>query len=337
MLKELCLLNGTSGREKAVREYIISKIPAECKYTVDALGNIIVEKSGKNRASKKVMLSAHMDEVGFIINYITDDGFLKFTNVGGIDERSVFGRSVGVSGIHGVIGAKAFHHLSSDERNKVPKCEDMYIDIGASTKAEAEKYVSLGDCAYFESDYLEFGEGYIKSKALDDRVGCKILLDILSKEQPYDLTVCFVTQEEIGTRGSAVAAFNVSPDYAIVLECTTASDIPDVPEHKKVCKLGEGAVVSFMDRGTVYDEELYKKAFVLAEEKGIKCQTKTVVAGGNDAAAIHKSGKGVRTVAISVPTRYIHSPSGVAKKEDIEAVEMLAECLAGELADDKTH
>ena len=184
------------------------------------------------------------------------------------------------------------------------------------------------------SEYLEFGDGFIKSKALDDRVGCQILLDILSREQPYDLTVCFVVQEEIGTRGSAVVAYNVAPDYAIVLEGTTAADLPDTPDQKKVCKLGNGAVVSFMDRGTVYDVELYKRAFELAEKNGIKCQTKTVVAGGNDAAAIHKSGKGVRTAAISVPTRYIHSQSCVAKKEDIEAVEKLAECLARELAND---
>ena len=334
MLKELCLLNGISGREKAVREYIISKIPSDCKYSVDALGNVIVEKPGKSRASKKVMLSAHMDEVGFMVSYITDDGYIKIAPVGGIDERVVFGRRVKVADIYGVIGAKALHHLSSDELYKVPKIEDMYVDIGAQSRKQAEEYVSLGDEVCFVSEYLEFGDGFIKSKALDDRVGCQILLDILSREQPYDLTVCFVVQEEIGTRGAAVAAYNVAPDYAIVLEGTTAADLPDTPDQKKVCKLGNGAVVSFMDRGTVYDVELYKRAFELAEKNGIKCQTKTVVAGGNDAAAIHKSGKGVRTAAISVPTRYIHSQSCVAKEEDIEAVEKLAECLARELAND---
>lgn len=334
MLKELCLLNGISGREKSVREYIISNIPSDCKYSVDILGNIIVEKSGKNRAKKKVMLSAHMDEVGFMVSYITSDGYIKIAPVGGIDERVVFGRRVSVSGISGVIGSKALHHLSADELYKVPKCEDMFVDIGADTAKQAGEYVRLGDEVNFVSEYTEFGDGFIKAKALDDRVGCQILLDILASEQPYDLTVCFVVQEEIGTRGSAVAAYNVMPDYAIVLECTTAADIPDTPEHKKVCKLGNGAVVSYMDRGTVYDFELYKKAFSIAEKNGIKCQTKTVVAGGNDAAAIHKSGRGVRTAAISVPTRYIHSPSCVAKKEDIEAAAKLARLLAGELAND---
>ncbi len=333
MLKELCMLNGTSGREHAVRDYIISKIPSDCKYTVDRLGNIICEKKGKKRAKNKVMLSAHMDEVGFIITYITEDGMLKFNTVGGIDERVVFGRSVTLqSGAHGVIGSKAFHQLTADEREKVPKIEDLYIDIGAYTKKEAQTVANFGDSAYFDSDYIEFGDGFVKAKALDDRAGCMMLLELLNSKVEYDLTVAFVVQEEVGTRGSGVAAFNIKPDYAIVLESTTASDIPNTPDNKKVCKLGEGAVVSYMDRGTVYDMELYKKAFEVAKKNGIKCQTKTVVAGGNDAAAIHKSGAGVRTLAISVPTRYIHSPSSVAKLEDIDSVKRLAFLMAQELA-----
>lgn len=333
MLKELCLLNGTSGRENAVRDFIISKIPKDCKYTVDRLGNIICEKKGKKRAKNKVMLSAHMDEVGFIITYICDDGMLRFNNVGGIDERVVFGRSITLqSGARGVIGSKAFHQLEGDEKDTLPKIADMYIDIGAKNKKDAEKYVNLGDAAYFDSEYIEFGDGFVKAKALDDRAGCMILLELLKSKVEYDLTVAFVVQEEIGTRGAGVAAFNIKPDYAIVLESTTASDIPNTPENKKVCKLGEGAVVSYMDRGTVYDMELYKKAFEVAKANGIKCQTKTVVAGGNDAAAIHKSGAGVRTMAISVPTRYIHSPSSVAKLEDIESVKALAFLMAQELA-----
>ncbi len=333
MLKELCMLNGTSGREHSVRDFIISKIPADCEYTVDRLGNIICEKKGRNRAKNKVMLSAHMDEVGFIITYITDDGMLKFSTVGGIDERVIFGRSVTLqSGVHGVIGSKAFHQLSSEEREKVPPVDELYIDIGADSKKEAQKYVNLGDSAYFDSEYIEFGDGFVKAKAIDDRAGCMMLLELLNSEVEFDLSVAFVVQEEIGTRGSGVAAFNIKPDYAIVLESTTASDIPDTPDNKKVCRLGGGAVVSYMDRGTVYDFELYKKAFEIAEKNGIKCQTKTVVAGGNDAAAIHKSGAGVRTTAISIPTRYIHSPSSVAKLEDIESVKRLAFIMAQELA-----
>lgn len=336
MLKELCMLNGISGREKAVREYITAHIPSDCKYRIDNLGNVIVEKKGRKPAKNKLMLSAHMDEIGFIITYITEDGFLKFSPVGGIDERVVFGRSVTVGGrnVHGVIASKALHQLSAQEHKKVPEFEDMYIDIGAQGKKEAEEYVSLGDSAYFDSDFLEFGDGYIKAKALDDRMGCSVLLEILDSETEYDMTVCFVTQEEIGTRGATVAANTVKPDYAIVVEGTTACDISDVPDSKKVCKLGGGAVVSYMDRGTVYDFDLYKKAVKTAQENGIKYQTKTVVAGGNDAAAIHKSGAGVKTVAVSVPTRYIHSASCVAKTEDINSVKQLVIKLSEEFAND---
>lgn len=336
MLKDLCLINGTSGRENAVRDYIIERIPKDCTYTVDNLGNIITEKRGKNRPKNKIMLSAHMDEVGFIITHITDDGFLKFSPVGGIDERVVFGRSVtvGDKNTTGVIGSKAVHQLTAEESKKVPSFDEMYIDIGAEDKKEAESYVQIGDCAYFNSEYIEYGDGLVKAKALDDRMGCQILLEILNSQAEYDFTACFVTQEEIGTRGATVAAYNVKPDYAVVIEGTTASDISGTPDGKKVCTLGDGAVVSYMDRGTVYDFELYKRVRKIAQANGIKCQTKTVVAGGNDAAAIHKSGAGVKTVAVSVPTRYIHSPSSVAKLEDIESVKQLAVSLIGEFAND---
>lgn len=333
MLKTLCMLNGTSGREHAVREYIISKLPADVQYRVDALGSLIVEKPGKSRPKHKVMLAAHMDEVGFIITYITDDGYLKFAPVGGIDERVIFGRAVvvGEKEIPGVIGGKAVHQLASDEKEKLPKCEDMFIDIGAASRAEAQQVVCAGDCAYFKSGYRAFGSGLIKAKAIDDRAGCKIMLDMLNEEQPFDMTFCFTVQEEIGTRGAAAAAYTVQPDYALVLESTTAADLADVPAHKKVCRLGDGAVVSFMDKGTVYDSGLYKLAFRLAAENGIACQTKTVVAGGNDAAAIHKAAGGIKTLAVSIPCRYIHSGASVACTADIASASALVKCVAKEL------
>lgn len=334
MLKTLCELNGTSGREHAVREFIISKLPKDVDYRIDAIGNLIVNKKGKQRAKNKVVLDAHMDEVAFIITYITDDGYLKFAPVGGIDERVVFGRTitVGNKSVVGVIGGKAVHHLSSDEKDKLPKIQDMFIDIGAESKDEALDYVSLGDIAYFKSDFIEFGEGFIKSKALDDRFGCSLMLDMISTELPYDLTFSFSVQEEIGTRGASCMAFSENPDYVIVIETTTAADIPDVPSEKKVCLLGDGAVVSFMDSGTLYDKDLYEKAFEIAEKNNIKCQTKTVVAGGNNAAAIHKSRGGIKTLAISAPTRYIHSPSCVVKRDDIEAVSKLVWLMAQEFS-----
>lgn len=334
MLKTLCELNGTSGREEAVREFLVAHLPKDASYTVDALGNLIVEKQGANRAKNKVMLASHMDEVGLIITYITEDGFLRFACVGGIDSRALFGKAVkvGEQGVSGVIGGKAVHQLTKDEKNTVPEAENLLIDIGARTKAEAESLVSLGDNAYFDSEYIEFGDGFIKSKAIDDRAGNLIMLEMLQSDSPYDMTFCFTVQEEIGTRGAAAVTDTVAPDYAIVLESTTASDLPDVSGYRQVCKTGGGAVVGFMDRGTVYDKSLYDLAFRLAKENDIPCQTKTMVAGGNDASAIHKAAGGVKTVAVSVPCRYIHSASCVAKKEDIDSVARLARVLSETLA-----
>ncbi|MCR4616377.1 MAG: M42 family metallopeptidase [Clostridiales bacterium] len=333
LLKELCLLNGTSGRENEVRDYIIEKIKGHGEFDVDPLGNLIVSKKGKNPSKNKVMLAAHMDEVGMMITYITDDGFLKFTTVGGIDSRVLLGRAVLINGINGIIGIKPIHLLDKSEEHDLPKNDSLYIDIGAKDKADAEKYVNIGDCAYFQSDFVPFGDGFIKSKAIDDRAGCAILIDMICREQDYDLTFAFTVQEEVGLRGAKSAAFEIAPDYAIVAESTTAADIEGVEGSKQVCKLGSGAVISFMDRTTIYDKELYDTAFELAKEKNIKMQPKTYVSGGNDAGSIHQSRSGVKTITVSLPCRYIHSPSCVIKLEDMyeaaKAVQALADNFAG--------
>ena len=334
MLKTICELCGTSGREEEVRAFLLSQMPKDVKTEVDAMGNLYVYKKGRQPAKHRVMLFSHMDEVGFIITYITDDGFLKFAPVGGIDARVVFGKAVtvGEQGICGVIGAKAIHQVPKDARETVPSLEDLYIDIGASSKAEAEQYVSLGDNAYFAVEYEEFGDGFVKSKAIDDRAGNWVMLEMLHSDLPYDMEFCFTVQEEIGTRGATAAAYHAAPDYALVLESTTAADLPDAEGFQKVCEVGKGVVLSFMDGGTVYDHNLYKRGRAIAEQKGIPCQTKTRIAGGNDAAAIHKAAGGIRTLALSVPCRYLHSPSCVAKLEDIESMRQLALALAEEFA-----
>lgn len=325
---------GVSGNEEAVRELILKQLPAGCETEVDPLGNLIVTKKGKSTPKKKVMLCAHMDEVGFIVTYITDEGLLKFAPVGGISPLTVYGRRVLFgNGTRGVIAAKATHMVKGEEKEKQPKPDDLWIDIGASSREEAEKRVALGETCTFESEFFTFGEDKLKGKALDDRVGCAILLGLLKKELPYDLTAVFTVQEEIGTRGAACAAYRVQPDYAIVLETTTACDIPENDGAKAICRVGAGAVVSFMDRRTIYDKELYRLAFSLAEEKKIPVQTKTMVAGGNDSGAIHQAVGGIRTAAVSVPTRYLHTPACVMQGSDVEAVSDLAEALFERLSD----
>ena len=278
LIKELCAIPGVSGREDAVREYIIGKIEGHAEYHVDALGNLIVFKKGKKPANHKVMLDAHMDEVGFIITGITPEGFLRFTKVGGIDTRVALGRAVkvGEHGISGVLGVKPIHLLDKKEEADMPKDDDLYIDIGAESREEAEKYVSLGDSAWFDSAEFEMGDGFIKSKALDDRAGCAALIEMIRGELEYDAWFSFSVQEEIGLRGAGVAAFGIAPEYAIVVETTTAADISGVKGEKRVCVCGEGGAVSFMDRSTLYSRELYNKAFEVADKYGIPCQTKTL-------------------------------------------------------------
>lgn len=326
------MLNGTSGDEKNVRDFIISHLPEDCDYAVDSLGNLIVNKKGETEPKNKVALFAHMDEVGFIVTYITDDGFVNVASVGGIDNSALFGKKLTINGQVGVAGAKAIHQCSSDEAKKIPEITDVFVDFGFESRGEAEKYISLGDFGYFKSDFVEFGNDMIKSKALDDRLGCAVMLELLQEKSKINYTCVFTVQEEIGTRGATVSAYTVNPDYAIVIETTTASDIPDTPENKKVCKVGKGAVVSFMDRGTIYNKDLYKKAREIADKNGIANQTKTVVAGGNDASAIHKSAGGIKTIAVSLPCRYIHSSASVGSKADMESVKSLVNALLEEFA-----
>lgn len=325
-LREICQINGTSGDESRVREYIKSHISQSA--SMDRLGNLFVFKKGKQTPKNRIMFAAHMDEVGFMITDITEDGFLHFGAVGGINPAVVLGRTLRLeSGAYGVVGTKAIHQQSAEERKKLPEIKEMVIDIGASSREEAEKLAPLGSTAYFESEFFEFGDGFVKGKAIDDRAGCLIMMDMINSELPYDATFVFTVQEEVGTRGAKAAAFSVAPDIAFVLETTTACDISGVTGEKRVCELGKGAVVSYMDKGTVYDRGLYALAFETAKANNIPVQTKTLVAGGNDSGAIHVSGRGVRTCAVSVPCRYLHSPSCVIKKSDYQAVKSLAEKL----------
>ena len=203
LLKELCLINGISGDENLVREYIIEKVKDFCEYRVDNLGNLICFKKGKKVPEKRLMIAAHMDEVGFIVTSIKSDGTLKFGAVGGIDTGVMIGRQVkvGKNLISGVIGSAAVHNLTKEQREKSPKTDDLYIDIGASDKEDAEKYVRLGDCVYFDSEFIEFGQNRLKSKAIDDRIGCAVMIELMRHELEYDTWFVFNVQEEIGLRG----------------------------------------------------------------------------------------------------------------------------------------
>ncbi|WP_368241608.1 M42 family metallopeptidase [Intestinimonas butyriciproducens] len=327
LVKELCLLNGVSSGEDEVRAFIREKAaPYAETMRTDALGNLIVFKKGAKATGNKLMLTAHMDEVGFIVNDITEDGYLKFAPVGGIDPRVVIGKrvSVGLGRVQGAIGLKAYHLVSAEEEKNVPKFEDMYIDIGARDRADAEAAVALGALVSFESDAVEFGCGMFKAKAIDDRVGCAVMLKLLEEELPMDCTFVFSTQEEVGTRGAFGAAFSVTPEIALVLEGTTAADLPGTDSHRQVAVPGRGPVLSFMDGGTVYDRELFELMRELGEKHQIPWQLKSGISGGNDASAVQRTKEGVRVAAMSVAVRYLHAPSSVACVQDFDHMHALA-------------
>ena len=331
LLKQLCKLNGGSGDENRIAEFIISNINTErAVVRRDNLGNVLVFKKGKNTPTNRVMFAAHMDEVAFIVTSVTKDGFLRFAPVGGIAPDVVFGRRVVFeNGTHGVIAGKPVHLLDTKEKSLQPSVtKDLMIDIGAASADETGFFG--GEYCYFDGEYSEFGgagNNLIRSKALDDRIGCAIMLDMLGSELDYDAVFAFTVQEEVGCRGAAVAAFNIEPDICVVLEATTACDTAGISGAERICEVGAGPVIGFMDKSTAYDRKLYNLAFDTALDCKIKAQTKTMIAGGNDAGAIHKAICGVRTIAVSAPTRYLHTPACVADRNDILQMRELAEKL----------
>lgn len=342
-LRTLSLLFGPSGFERDVADFIEEQIKNICdSYVRDRMGNIIaLIRTGDTDAEgrERIMLSAHMDEVGFMITEICDDGLLRFDTVGGINVSVLEGRCVTVGDerglVEGLVASKAIHHIERADRNKLNKIDKLYIDIGASDREEAEKYVSVGSFGTFRSEFYLFGENseYMKGKALDDRMGCEALLEVMEsvyRNRPNgdrDIYFCFTVREEIGLSGAKVAATKIKPHIAIVLESTAIADLPDVDAARRVADVGKGGALSIADRATIYDRELIDKALYLGKEKGIAVQVKRYVSGGNDAGSIHKTGVGVKALALSVPTRYLHSPSCVCAISDLRAVRALCEEL----------
>lgn len=321
LLKQLCLLNGVSGDEGEVRAFLRAQAePYADSIRTDALGNLIVFKQGAKATGNRLLLAAHMDEVGLIITHVTEEGFLKFGFVGGVDRRIAIGKPVvlGPDRVPGIISLKAIHLTDKAELKKVPKTDSLYIDIGAGSREEALKKVPLGTYGSFVSQPEEFGDGFFKARAIDDRIGCAIMLELLKEELPLDVTFAFTAQEEVGTRGAFGAAFSVTPQVALVLETTTAADLPGVDSHRRVCAPGKGPVISYMDGSTIYDRGLFEDLRRLAEDNGIPWQTKEYIAGGNDARTIQRTKQGVRVAAMSAATRYLHAPSSVASVADFK-------------------
>ncbi len=310
LLTKLTQINSVSGNEKEIKEYIKSETEKYCSeiYT-DAMGNLVARKQGDG---KKIMFAAHMDEIGIIVTDIDDKGFVLFAAVGGLNTRNLVNLRVCFSnGTEGVIGAR------EDAFKDKPALSKLYIDIGADSRESALALVSIGDTAAFKGECIQSGDKVI-SKALDNRVGCAVLIEALSRieKNDNDLYFVFTVQEEVGLRGAKTAAFAIEPDVAVAVDVTDTSDTPDA--HVMAIKLGKGAAVKIMDRSVICDAEVRTKMIETARNHNIPYQLEIMTDGGTDAGAIHLTRAGVKTGGISVPTRYIHSPSEMASIKDIE-------------------
>lgn len=329
LLKELSLAFGPSGCEDPVKEiiekYVKENMPQNAEVYEDNHGGFFVHV--KNEGKPKLMVCAHMDEVGFMVTHIEESGLLRFGCVGGIDPIVLTAkRVVSESGHRGSIIAKPVHLLSKDERDKKPSIDNMLIDIGAVSREDAEKITFVGEYFTFDSDYVDYGNGYVKCKALDDRLGCAIMCQVIKDisrgelESQFDLYFAFTCREEVGFSGAHAAAWGICPDYGIVIESKAVADVAGVSEQKKVCVLGDGAIVSFADLGAIYDRDFINYIMELCDKKEIKYQVHRVVSGGNDARHIQLAGNGCRVALLSAASRYIHSPADVVHYDDLDAI-----------------
>jgi endoglucanase len=330
LLEKLSNARGVSGNEGEVREILLGAIKDYVdEYRVDALGNLIAHKRAtgarpeRRRATRppfKVMLAAHMDEVGLMIVHHESNGHLCFAKVGGIDDRVLLSKVVliGKDSIPGVIGVKPIHLLKPEERKQVIDAESLFIDIGAKSKEDAERAVRLGDYATFATEFAPMGAGLVKGKALDDRAGCAALVEILKRAYPFDMYGVFTAQEEVGGRGARVAAYAIEPQCAFALEGTICDDTPKNKDLSPVTRLGAGPAITFADNSLLSDRRLVNLLVETAKENRIPYQFRQLTTGGSDAGRVAITKEGVPAVSVAVPARYIHSPVSVLNKQDFE-------------------
>jgi putative aminopeptidase FrvX len=323
LLDKLSETLAVSGHEDAVREVIrdaVEGLVDEC--STDTLGNFIALKKGEASSPRRVMVSAHMDEIGLMIMHIENDGSLRFQPVGGIDARVLLAKTVliGDNRVPGVIGMKPIHLLEKKERQQVMRHEQLSIDIGASSREQAEKLVKVGDYAGFYVQYAELGGDMrtVKGKAFDDRAGCAVLIELLRDSYPFDFYGVFTVQEEVGGRGARVAAYAIVPEVALVLEGTICDDLPKKRDVSPTTELAAGPAITIMDRSMISDRRIVRLLSDTAQEEGIPHQFKQPGLGGTDAGAIHLAREGVPTGVVSVPSRYIHSPACILSLNDFD-------------------
>ncbi len=328
LLKQLTESVGVSGFETEVRllirDLIIDQVD---EWRVDPVGNLIALRRGTGESNLRIMVDAHMDEVGLMVTGVDNYATYKFATIGGVDSRSLIGKvlAVGSRKFTGVIGVKPIHLISRSQLNRPTKVENLRIDIGAKSKEEASRKVKIGETATFATNYEELGQVAI-GKAFDDRAGCAALIELLRRERfSFDLIASFTAQEEVGLRGAKVAAFGVKPDAAFVLECTPAYDLPIKREVSPNVVLGKGPAIFVMDAGTIQDPRLVSLLTQTADREGIAYQIRQPGGGGTNTAAIQRTGGGIPAATIATPARYIHGPVSMINLDDFDGCVSLVE------------
>ncbi len=334
LLREITEVAGAPGHEQRVREIVIREVsPLVDEVKVDNMGNVYAIKKGKEQ--KRVMVGAHMDEIGFIVTHIDDSGFVRFHTLGGFDPKTHTAQRVVIHGredVIGVMGSKPIHVMSPEERTKMPKSTDYFIDLGMK-KEEVEKLVRVGDPITRDRGLIEMGD-CVNCKSLDNRLAVFILIESLralkDKEVPYDVYGVFTVQEEVGIRGANVAALEVNPDFGFGLDTTIAFDVPGAKPEEVITKLGEGTAIKIMDSGTICDYRMVKFMENTANKHNIKSQKEILTAGGTDTSGIQRMTPGGSIAgAISIPTRHIHQSIEMAHKEDVRgSIDLLTNCLS---------
>lgn len=333
LLRDICEVPGAPGFENRIRSFVLNKIKGLVdEVSVDNMGNVVAIKKGLN--PKKVMAAAHMDEIGFVVTHITDEGFLKFHTLGGFDPKTLTAQRVIVHGKKdriGVMGAKPIHVMTAEEKNQAPKISDYFIDLGMK-KREVEKLISIGDSITRERGLIEMGD-CVNCKSLDNRVAVFILIEALkqlkNKDIPYDFYAVFTVQEEVGIRGAQVATLAINPDFGICIDTTIAFDTPGASNDEKITSLGYGTGIKIMDSRTICDQRMVGFMKKIAEDKSIKWQPEILTGGGTDTMGLQQfTAGGSIAGAISVPTRHIHQVIETCNKEDIKcSINLLVHCI----------
>ncbi len=330
LLKEISETPGTSGFEQRIREVVLRELKGHVdSVEIDNMGNIIALKKGKSHA-KKVMSAAHLDEIGFMVKHIDDEGFIRFHTLGGFDAKTLSSQRVIIHGkksLVGVMGSKPIHVMTDDERNKAPKTTDYFIDLGLSKK-EVIKFISVGNPITRDQDLIEMGNN-VSGKSLDNRISVFILIEALKllKKPAYDFYAVFTVQEEVGIRGAQVATLKIQPDFAIALDTTIAFDVPGARADEVVTKLGEGTAVKIMDSSVICDYRMVTFLKETADKNKIKWQSEILTAGGTDTSNLQRMTPGGSIAgAISIPTRHIHQTVEMVNKDDVIGSIQLLNC-----------